>query len=130
MVLYEKILFKGNVGSKELDTPFDSGATISCVRPDIAILLGQPQKLPDPIRLQTADEGNIMSVDRSLYLDFYLHDLRMFDDFFLVPNMSEEVIVGATTLQKWRIKLDFEHDKIVTDPRVARMQLVYLKFRL
>jgi hypothetical protein len=26
-------------------------------------------------------------------------------------------------MQKWRIKLDFEHDLAIVDPKVAKMQL-------
>ncbi|HEY0548725.1 MAG TPA: hypothetical protein VGF13_03930, partial [Verrucomicrobiae bacterium] len=56
-------------------------------------------------------------------LEFYLNDLRLTDEFLVVPNLSEEVIIGATTMQKWKIKLDFEHEQIITDPRAARLIL-------
>ena len=46
------------------------------------------------------------------------------DEFLVVPNFSEEAIIGAATLQKWRIKLDFEHDTVIVDPKVAKLQLV------
>ena len=38
--------------------------------------------------------------------------------------LGEEAIIGAATMQKWRIKLDFEHDRAIVDPKVAKMQLV------
>ena len=41
----------------------------------------------------------------------------------VVPGLSEEAIIGATTMQKWRIKLDFEHDEIITDARANRLIL-------
>jgi hypothetical protein len=59
-----------------------------------------------------------------LGLDFYVNGLRMTDEFMVVPNLSESVIIGATTLQKWKIKLDFEHDTIIIDPRVAKLKLL------
>jgi hypothetical protein len=59
-------------------------------------------------------------------LDFRFKDLDLFDDFFVVPNLAEQVIVGAKTLQAWRMKLDFEHDDVLIDPRVARLRLVGL----
>lgn len=46
------------------------------------------------------------------------------DEFLVVPNLSEEAIIGAATLQKWKIKLDFEHDQVIVDPRVGRLQLI------
>ena len=45
-------------------------------------------------------------------------------EFLVIPGLSEEVIIGAATMQKWRIKLDFEHDQALVDPKVARMQLI------
>jgi hypothetical protein len=38
----------------------------------------------------------------------------------VIPNISEDVILGVNTLQKWRIKLDFEHDTVIIDPKVAK----------
>ncbi len=130
MVLYENLLFKGLRDSQQLNALFDSGATLSCIRPDLAEKLGIPQDLPDPILLQTAETENFMRVTQAIYLDFHLNDLRLFDTFLLVPNISEEIIIGASTMQKWRIKLDFELDRVITDPRVARLQLIILKFYL
>lgn len=42
----------------------------------------------------------------------------------MVPNLSEEAIIGAATLQKWRIKLNFEDDIVEVDPEVAKLQLI------
>ncbi|MFH0958365.1 MAG: hypothetical protein V1897_06640 [Pseudomonadota bacterium] len=33
---------------------------------------------------------------------------------------------GATTMQKWKIKLDFESDKIILDRRLATLKLLQL----
>jgi hypothetical protein len=38
----------------------------------------------------------------------------------VIPSLSEEVIIGVNTLQKWRIKLDFEHDAVIVDPKVGK----------
>lgn len=57
-------------------------------------------------------------------LDFYINDVLLSDEFLVVPGLSEEAIIGAATLQKWRIKLDFEHDKVFVDPKVAKLQLI------
>jgi hypothetical protein len=52
------------------------------------------------------------------------------DEFLVVPGLSEEAIIGATTMQKWRIKLDFGHDQLFVDPRVAKLQLYYELYSL
>jgi hypothetical protein len=56
-------------------------------------------------------------------LIFYLNDVLLSDEFLLVSGLSEEAIIGAATMQKWRIKLDFEHDTVLVDPKVAQMEL-------
>jgi hypothetical protein len=56
-------------------------------------------------------------------LDFYIDDVRLSDEFYLVPTLSEEAILGVNTFQKWRIKLDFESDKVIVDPKVAKAML-------
>ena len=56
--------------------------------------------------------------------NFYIDDILLSDEFLVVPGLSEEAIIGAATLQKWRIKLDFEHDTVHVDPKVARIQLI------
>jgi hypothetical protein len=45
------------------------------------------------------------------------------DEFLIVPSLSEEAVIGAATLQKWRIKLDFKLEKVIVDPKVGKQQL-------
>jgi len=40
--------------------------------------------------------------------------------FIVAPRLSDEVILGANTLQKWRITLDLEHDGVIINKRMAR----------
>ena len=57
-------------------------------------------------------------------LDFYIDDILLSDEFLVVPDLSEEAIIGAATMQKWRIKLDFEYDNVHVDPKVGKLQLI------
>jgi hypothetical protein len=36
-------------------------------------------------------------------LNFYLDGYRFSDEFMLIPGPSESAIIGAATLQKWRM---------------------------
>ncbi|HLO44065.1 MAG TPA: hypothetical protein VK175_07025 [Leadbetterella sp.] len=42
----------------------------------------------------------------------------------MLEGLETPVSLGTATMQKWRIKLDFEHDIAIIDPKVAKMQLV------
>ena len=75
-------------------------------------------------KIAIASEGHYIIIKERILLDFYIEDILLSDEFLVVPGLSEEAIIGAATLQKWRIKLDFEHDTVHVDPKVAIMQLI------
>jgi hypothetical protein len=130
MAIIEKELeVAGPKGSAIVTALFDSGASVSCVDRELARRLGTPTPLPRPRSFGTAEEGRELTVAESLHLDFRLKELDLFDDFFVVPNLAEQVIVGAKTMQAWRMKLDFEQDDVIVDPRVARLRLAGLRSR-
>ena len=123
-IIKDPILFVGSLGEKTLYTLFDSGANLSCINPDYLTDVEIPVSLGRVRRIATAAEGHYIEVKYAVRLDFYMGDVLLSDEFLLVPGLSEEAIIGAATMQKWRIKLDFEHDKAIVDPKVAKMQLI------
>ncbi len=93
---------------------------------DCTLYLTAVQTFPAsiPVILSTASEGHYIEIKERVILDFYINDVLLSDEFLVVPNLSEEVVLGAATLQKWRIRLDFEHDEVIVDPKVAKLQLI------
>jgi len=124
MNIVRTLHFEGSKGQAELISLFDSGSTYSCIHPDLAQQLGNLELLPRPQKVETASKGHFIEIEQRVNLDFYLNNLRLSDEFVIVPNLAEQAIIGALTLQKWKIKLDFEHDEVITDPRVGRIILM------
>lgn len=124
MIIERDLAFRGSKGQTELHTLFDSGSTYSCIRPDLVEPLATVEPLPEPLEVETASKGNFIHVNDSARLEFKLNGLRLSDEFMIVPGLSEQAIIGATTMQKWKIKLDFEHDQVITDPRAAKLKLM------
>ncbi|MDX1910802.1 MAG: retropepsin-like aspartic protease [Saprospiraceae bacterium] len=118
------LLYAGSKGETRLYTLFDSGANLSCINPDFVEKLETPTRLGRKRLISTAAEGHYIEITEAIRLDFYLNDVLLSDEFLVVPSLSEEAIIGAATMQKWRIKLDFEHDTVFVDPKVAKMQLI------
>jgi hypothetical protein len=118
------MLYVGSKGEKTLYSLFDSGANLSCIHPDYVEEIESPTNLGRIRRIATAAEGHYIEVKEVVRLDFYMDDVLLSDEFLVVPGLSEEVVIGAATMQKWRIKLDFEHDKATVDPKVSKMQLI------
>ncbi len=128
MIIKIPVRYEGPNGDKILYTLFDSGSSFSCIHPDHVKELGEPTAIRTPIEVETASADSRLIIRERMTMDFYIQDIHMFDDFMVVPGITEDVIIGATTMQKWRLKLDFEHDIVVVDPRVARAILYDIKF--
>ena len=123
-IIRTPLLFIGSKGEKSLFTLYDSGANLSCIHPDMLVDLEMPILLGRSRMVGTASEGHFIEVSEAVRLDFYMDDVLLSDEFLVIPGLSEEAIIGSATMQKWRIKLDFEHDIAIVDPKVAKMQLV------
>lgn len=127
MILKLPVRFEGTKGEKILYTLFDRRATFSCIHPDHAEEIADPQKMITPLEVATASQGTYLKISERITPDIYINDIRMSDEFMVVPNLSEDAIIGVTTLQKWRIKLDFEHDTVIIDPKITKAILKNLK---
>jgi len=124
MTIIRNLHFEGSKGQAELTSLFDGGSTYSCIHPDFAKTLGTLEPLPKPQKVETAAKGHFLEIDQSVRLEFYLNNLRLSDEFVVIPNLAEQAIIGALTMQKWKIKLDYENDEVITDPRVSRIILM------
>jgi predicted aspartyl protease len=123
-VIQKEIELVGSKGRTKEVALFDSGATYSCIRREIAEKLEVILTLPEPLDLSTAKETEKLKATERVSLDFHLHGYRFSDEFIIIEGLSEKVIIGAATLQKWRLKLDFEHEEVIIDPRVTKLRLI------
>jgi hypothetical protein len=123
-VIEKKIKLRGSKGEAEVEAIFDSGSTYSCIKPALAKKLGIVEPLPEPMSFGTAKEGESLMAEEAIRLNFHVDGYRFSDEFMLIPGLSEETIIGAASLQKWRLKLDFEHDEVIIDPRVTKLRLL------
>jgi hypothetical protein len=126
-ILRSPLLFRGSKNDKYLFGLFDSGANLSAIRSDLAEQIDVLIKLREPIKLATANSNDFMVVENKFVCQFFLNDVPLSDEFLVVDDLSEEVIIGAATMQKWRIKLDFDKDEVWVDSKVAKLQIVQLK---
>ena len=126
MIIRLPLRFEGSKGEKILYALFDSGATYSCINDEVVEELEILTPLHTPMKMVTAQASVFMEINCRVALDFYHEDIRLTDEFYVIPNLSEQAIIGASTMQKWKIKLDFENDTIVLDPGVAKAILVNL----
>jgi hypothetical protein len=123
-VIIKEIKLKGSKGEAVKEALFDSGATYSCIHPELARSLEIVTDLPEPMEFRTAKHGEYVNANGRVSLNFYIGEYRFTDEFMVIEDLDNGVIIGAATLQKWRLKLDFEHDEIIIDPKVTKLWLI------
>jgi len=123
-IITERVRLVGSRGEHETEGLFDSGASYSFVRRNIAERLATLEPLPQPMSFEMAQQGAALTVRERVVLDFWIDGYRFSDEFFVVDNLADELAIGATTMQKWRLKLDMEREDIIIDPSVTRLRFV------
>lgn len=44
--------------------------------------------------------------------------------FYVIPDLTEDAVIGADFLQIWEIKLDPERERLIFDPNALKLKLV------
>jgi hypothetical protein len=123
-VIEKKVKLRGSKGERELVAIFDSGATYSCLTKELAEKLANLEPLPEVLEFGTAEVGHQVKATSHISVLFYLNGDRFSDEFMVIERLSDKLIIGASTLQKWRMKLDFENDEVLYDPKVTRLRII------
>ncbi|MDZ7360190.1 MAG: retropepsin-like domain-containing protein [candidate division KSB1 bacterium] len=122
-IISRKIELIGSKGRAKVEALFDSGASFSCIPPGLAKKLGVVTPLVLPVKLGTAARGKKLQVNELVSLQFRINGYEFLDDFMVVPGLSEETIIGAKTMQAWRIKLDLENEEVIIDPKATKLRI-------
>ncbi len=122
-LIIKKLRVAGDKDERRLQVLFDTGASASFVRQDVADSIATTLKLPASRTFTLGDGLGRLRVNETVVLYVYIGGVEISDNFIVAPRLSDEVIIGANTLQKWRIKLDLENEKVIIDKRMARLLL-------
>ena len=126
-VLEHEVTLIGSKRSARCRAHFDPGATYSIIRRDIAESIASLEALRDPEDwiFETARAGDLIQALYRVTLNFRFDDsrARFSDEFIVFDACSEEVIVGAKTMQAWHIVLDFQAGTIVYRKTAERLRI-------
>ena len=123
-ILVKQVTLRGDKGHAELDGMFDTGATYSVIRKDIAEQIATVIPLDEPIVLRTAEQGRQLTVTHRVVLTIWLNGYRLSDEFLVLEELSRPVLIGAATMQKWRIRLDMANEEVIVDPTATELWLL------
>lgn len=122
-LIAKKLRVVGDKGERRLEVLFDTGASASFIRRDAVDPIATIVKLPSPELYTLGDGVGKLRVNETAVLYVYIDGVRISDNFVVTPRLSDQVIIGATTLQKWRIRLDLEKERVIIDKRMSRLLL-------
>jgi hypothetical protein len=119
------VILAGSKGRKEVNALFDSGASYSCISKKTADEIAHLEALAEPMEFETAEENSIVAATYAIRVDFYFTDTprRFTDELFVIDGLSEDLIIGATTMQKWKIRLDFDREEVLYDKKMHRLRI-------
>lgn len=106
-------------GTRRSDTVrilYDTGASSSFIRRDIADILGDSGQTVNPRRFMMAD-GGVFAAEQTINLEIEIDGVIVEHRFFVVEDLAEEIIIGADLMQTWKISLDLENERVDIDPR-------------
>ena len=121
--MVKKLRVAGDKGERRLEVLFDTGAGASFIRRDVADKIATTLELPSPKTFTLGDGVGKLRVNETAILYVYIGGVEISDNFIVSPKLSDPVIIGASTMQKWRVKLDLEDEKVIVDKRMARLLL-------
>lgn len=122
--IMEKIRLVGSKGEAEVTALFDSGATYSFVNRNVAERIANVEALPEPMRFATAKAVAVVESQAAIRTNFHIDGVQYSDEFLVLDEMEEELIIGAKTMQAWGIKLDMEHEKVELTRRDYKLRLM------
>ncbi len=113
--IQEKLIIKGNKGTKEMDTLFDSGSKRTFILKEKAEQICDIQYYDEPREITLADGKTIVKDIGYCSFETKINDKPVEDlmDVLEVPKSKKNVdmLIGAPTLQKYKLRLRFSTDE-------------------
>jgi hypothetical protein len=109
--IMQVLLVKGDKGEKRLSVLFNSEASRSFIRSDVAMERSTPKKLLIPREFVAAD-GNRVACNFFCDLIVEIGGKEIGIEAFLVDKLPVPLIFGALDMEAYRIKLDLANKKL------------------
>ena len=124
-VIVKKLEIIGDKGRGSAQSLFDSGASDSVIRKDIAEKVASFLKLSEPVNFVLGDEKSTMTSEYFTGISFILKECTFpAQRVLIVEELDDELILGVDAFQRWKFKLDFEHEDVLFDKSILKVKLV------
>ena len=124
----QHIRIKGNKGEEEVTVLFDTGASRTLVRGDVAKRIGDAVKLPTPREIVLGDGETKIEINEVLALVIMLNGYAISCDADVMERLPYDVIIGIDTMREWGIVLNPRKEEIVTKEQLIERDEDTLEF--
>ncbi|MEW6096000.1 MAG: 2-C-methyl-D-erythritol 4-phosphate cytidylyltransferase [bacterium] len=121
-LIYKKITIGGDKGEMAVNALFDTGASESFIHENIANQIATTLKLHLPRRFELG-KGTMLVDTSTGVLDVIVNGANLFGAFLVAKELSEEAILGADFLQRWKISIDIEKEELLIDEKALKLKL-------
>jgi len=119
-----EIKIRSDRGEETVRALFDTGASRTFIRSDIAERVGTPVPLPKP-RIATLGDGEgKIEIAKFMSLGMTLGDYFISTDADVSDKLAHDLIIGASTMQEWGIGIEPREEKVVIKDRKTSFELV------
>jgi hypothetical protein len=126
-LIQKKLILEGDKGKQEVVALFDTGASASFIRKDIAKDVATIVKLPTAWTFVQGDGKHEITINNCINVNLTVNEITVFQQILVADELSEELIIGADTMQRWKIRLDPEKEDVIIDKKALELKLVSLK---
>lgn len=120
----KRIRIRGDRGALFAEALFDTGASKSLIRRDIAHKVATLLRAPTPWTFQLGDGKGKLRTNEMVGLFFQLKGVPIAHTFIVARYLSEEVIIGTDLMQFWKIKPDPIREDVTIDKKLIQLKLV------
>ena len=121
-MIIEEYTVTGNHGTDTVRVLYDTGASDSLVRRDIAEPLGDFAVSPIRREFMMANGQGTFTVDQVITLAIDVEGTPLVYTFYIADDLSEELVIGADMMQRFKITLDMEGEAVSIDPRALYLR--------
>lgn len=120
----KRVRIRVDRGAVLVQALFDTGASKSLIRRDIALKVARLLRAPTPWTFQLGDGKGRLKANEMVGLFFQLKGVPIAHTFIVSRYLSEEMIIGTDLMQFWKIRPDPVREDVVIDKKLIQLKLV------
>jgi predicted aspartyl protease len=118
--VFKEVEVKGDLGKVEVKALFDTGASRTIIKKEIAKRIASLIELPKPRTITLGDEEHKIEVKEIIGLVINIDGYFLTTDADVSEKLAHSLIIGASTMQQWGIVIDPGEEKvIIKEPRTS-----------